>query len=85
MAAQLVAEKQNTGTTSHYHNKNATRLVFYPHCSRNLLILSFQIGVILRDLQPSNILLDSDGHIAVSGFGLLKHFPSHTKVNLIST
>ena len=32
-------------------------------------------GIIYRNLKPDNILIGSDGHIALTGFGLSKRFP----------
>jgi serine/threonine protein kinase len=42
------------------------------------------MGIVHRDIKPNNILLDSDGHIALADYGLCKAFPIHEQVNLIS-
>ncbi|XP_021927617.1 beta-adrenergic receptor kinase 2-like isoform X1 [Zootermopsis nevadensis] len=41
--------------------------------------LHHQINVIHRDLKPENILIDSQGHIAITDYGLSRHIPRHVK------
>lgn len=35
---------------------------------------SHQLGIVYRDIKLENILLDSDGHVVLTDFGLSKEF-----------
>jgi serine/threonine protein kinase len=42
------------------------------------------MGVVYRDLKPGNVLVHSDGHVALADYGLCKQFRGRAKVNFTS-
>ena len=46
-----------------------------------LILFLLQLGIIYRDIKLENILLDSEGHIILTDFGLSKEFLPHEKVS----
>lgn len=49
---------------------------------RTILHFLFQLGIIYRDIKLENILLDSDGHVVITDFGLSKEFSTPNSVSL---
>ena len=45
-----------------------------------LNLFARKLGIIYRDIKLENILLDSQGHIVLTDFGLSKEFLPHEKV-----
>ena len=44
------------------------------------LLSFFKLGIIYRDIKLENILLDKDGHIVLTDFGLSKEFTPQEQV-----
>jgi serine/threonine protein kinase len=53
---------------------------FFLSESDNFFSVCLQLGVIYRDIKLENVLVDSDGHIVLTDFGLSKEFLPHEKV-----
>ena len=58
-------------------NENCVEFLFV----YNSIVCFLQLGIIYRDIKLENILLDSDGHIVLTDFGLSKEFLPHEKVS----
>jgi serine/threonine protein kinase len=75
---------------SHYfHDHNKRRdiqhgLIFSSESDNLFSFYLLQLGVIYRDIKLENVLVDSDGHIVLTDFGLSKEFLPHEKVIHIS-
>jgi serine/threonine protein kinase len=65
--------------------KDATCHICSPQSDRYLFVCLLQLGIIYRDIKLENILLDSQGHIVLTDFGLSKEFLPHEKVIYLAT
>lgn len=47
--------------------------------NEKIVLFHFQLGIIYRDIKLENILLDREGHIVLTDFGLSKEFLPHER------
>jgi len=51
-------------------------------CSTNIVAIALQLGIVYRDIKLENILLDSEGHVVLTDFGLSKEILPEQVVHL---
>ena len=55
-------------------------MILWVSVVNDFVLLCFQLGIIYRDIKLENILMDAQGHIVLTDFGLSKEFLPHEKV-----
>ena len=74
----LVLEFVPGGDLAYHLNRNVVfeRFNIKLYLAEIAIALSYlhKMGIVFRDLKPSNILIDADGHIKLTDFGLAKYF-----------
>ena len=84
----LLLSREFKCTCTGYHLKNSTggKKRFSPHlarfyCAEVLIGLEHlhSLGILYRDIKLENILLDADGHVVLTDFGLSKEVYTDTE------